>query len=88
MNTVLSALTSVRNHMDSFVIAAKTRMRDIATRKHSGIDGIIVVVGLAIIALVIILIFKDQLKDFVVDLTKNMQDKAQEVLDSAGKTTP
>ena len=88
MNTVLSALTSVRNHMDSFVIAAKTRMRDVTTRKHSGIDGIIVVVGLAIIALVIILIFKDQLKDFVVDLTTNMQDKAQEVLDSAGKTTP
>lgn len=48
--------------------------------KHPGIDGILVTVGLCIIALVLCVIMKDQLEDFIEAIVSNMTGKAKEML--------
>lgn len=48
--------------------------------KHPGIDGILVTVGLCIIALVLCVIMKDQLEDFIETIVSNMTGKATEML--------
>lgn len=54
--------------------------RRILTHKSEGIDGILVVVGLCIVALLLIVVMKDQLADFVTTLFGNMTTKAQGIL--------
>lgn len=47
---------------------------------HPGIDGILVTVGLCIIALVLCVIMKDQLQDFITTIVSNMTGKAKDML--------
>lgn len=54
--------------------------------KSAGIDGILVTVGLCIIALVLCVIMKDQLKDMITTIVTAMQTKAQGILSSTGVT--
>ncbi len=48
--------------------------------KHPGIDGILVTVGLCIIALVLCVIMKDSLGEFITTIVDNMTGKATEML--------
>lgn len=48
--------------------------------KESGIDGILVTIGLCIIALVLCVVMKDSLKTFVTTLVDDMTRKAQNIL--------
>ncbi len=48
--------------------------------KHPGIDGILVTVGLCIIALVLCVIMKDSLGEFIDTIVGNMTGKATEML--------
>ncbi|MBQ8232545.1 MAG: hypothetical protein IJZ34_11550 [Lachnospiraceae bacterium] len=48
--------------------------------KHPGIDGILVTVGLCIIALVLCVIMKDSLGKFITTIVDNMTGKATEML--------
>ncbi len=73
---IADGFSFVKDKIDSFYI----RMM---MRKSKGIDGVIVVVGLCIIALVIIFVLKDQLAEFVKGIVNNMNGKATNVLDSA-----
>lgn len=49
-------------------------------KKDRGLDGVVVVIGLMIIALLIMLVMKDSLSTFVTSLTSSMQQKAQTIL--------
>lgn len=51
-----------------------------AMRKEPGIDGILVTVGLCIIALLLCVVMKDSLKTFVETLVVAMTEEAKEVL--------
>lgn len=51
-------------------------------RKSPGIDGILVTVGLCIIALVLCVVMKDSLTTFIEDLVQDMQTKAGQILNS------
>lgn len=53
----------------------------ILTAKSSGIDGLLVTVGLCIIALVLCVVMKDSLTTFINSIVTSMQEKAVGILD-------
>ena len=67
----------------------KERMKDrldekyiqFMTAKSSGIDGLLVTVGLCIIALVLCVVMKKSLTDFITKVVEQMQLKALGILD-------
>lgn len=48
--------------------------------KHPGIDGILVTVGLCIIALLLCVVMKDQLSAFITTIVSQLQSKAAGIL--------
>lgn len=55
-----------------------------AVKKEPGIDGILVTVGLCIIALLLCVVMKDSLTAFIKTLVDAMTAKAQEILTGVG----
>ena len=53
----------------------------ILTAKSSGIDGLLVTVGLCIIALVLCVVMKDSLTTFINSIVTSMQEKAVGIVD-------
>lgn len=51
-----------------------------AMKKEPGIDGILVTVGLCIIALLLCVVMKDSLTNFIKTLVEAMTTKAQQIL--------
>lgn len=49
-------------------------------KKEPGIDGILVTVGLCIIALLLCVVMKDSLQTFITTLVDNMTTQAQNIL--------
>lgn len=59
-------------------VAGKIKMA--AMRKEAGIDGILVTVGLCIIALLLCVVMKDSLTGFIQSIVTAMQQKANTIL--------
>lgn len=57
-------------------------------RKHKGVDGIIVVLFLCIIAVVLCAIFKDQITTFMTGVMQQLTDKAKTIIDTTSTTLP
>lgn len=57
-------------------------------RKHKGVDGIIVVLFLCIIAVVLCAIFKDQITTFMTGVMEQLTDKAKTIIDTTSITLP
>lgn len=57
------------------------KARDFLCAKNSGIDGLLVTVGLCIIALVLCVVMKQSLSDFITTIVTSMQQKAIGILD-------
>ena len=55
-------------------------LREKALKKEKGIDGILVTVGLCIIALLLCVVMKDSLTTFIKTLVDAMTVKAQQIL--------
>ena len=55
-------------------------LRENAMKKEAGIDGILVTVGLCIIALLLCVVMKDSLTTFITTLVNSMTTKAQTIL--------
>ena len=69
--------------MNSCVAAVRNALYKIKAagmKTEPGIDGIIVTVGLCIIALLLCVIMKDSLKTFIETIVKSMTDEAQKIL--------
>jgi hypothetical protein len=64
------------------------KLRERFFHKSAGIDGILVTVGLCIIALVLCVVMKDQLGILVKAVVEGMQDKAIGILDIDNTGTP
>lgn len=66
------------------IVEMKLKARDVAHRilfrKRKGIDGILVTVGLCIIALVLCVVMKDQLTTFIQTIVRALTDKATGIL--------
>ncbi len=54
------------------------------TAKDAGIDGILVTVGLCIIALLLCVVMKDSLTDFIRTIVEAMSSRAQNILGGTG----
>ncbi len=50
-------------------------------RKEPGLDGILVTVGLCVIALLLCMVMKNSLADFISTIIQAMTNKAQTILD-------
>ncbi len=59
------------------------KVRKILMNKEKGIDGILVTIGLCIIALVLCVVMKDALAGLITNITDSMSTKAQEILSGA-----
>ena len=59
------------------MISAKNK---ILTHKSKGIDKLLVTVVMCIIALILSVVMKDQLTDFITTIFANMKTKAQGIL--------
>lgn len=71
----------------------KSRMKNLkekvgGLRKHKGVDGIIVVLFLCIIAVVLCAIFKDQITTFMTGVMTQLTDKAKTIIDTTSTTLP
>lgn len=60
----------------------KTAVKKAVSRKSQGIDGLLVTVGLCIIALVLCVVMKDQLTTFIKTIVEAMTTKATGILNS------
>lgn len=58
--------------------------RTVRMKKDPGIDGILVTVGLCIIALLLCVVMKDSLAGFIETIVKAMTDKANTILNGVG----
>ena len=56
------------------------KVKSAAMNKESGIDGILVTVGLCIIALLLCVVMKDSLAAFIKTIVTAMQEKANGIL--------
>ena len=56
------------------------RIKRAALKKEAGIDGILVTVGLCIIALLLCVVMKDSLTSFIQTIVTAMQEKATGIL--------
>lgn len=58
----------------------KNKMMKILTAKSEGIDGLLVTVGLCIIALLLCVVMKDSLTTFITQIVTALQTKAMGIL--------
>jgi hypothetical protein len=64
------------------------KLRERFFHKSAGIDGILVTMGLCIIALVLCVLMKEELKELISFIVNNMQTKAEGILgENPAKTT-
>ena len=64
-----------------FMKKVKEKVLNFFTSKNEGIDGLLVTVGLCIIALVLCVVMKDSLTTFITGIVESMQSKAVGILD-------
>lgn len=62
------------------VKAGMGKIREKGMKKDPGIDGILVTVGLCIIALILCVVMKDSLKTFIETIVTSLTNEAQEIL--------
>lgn len=66
--------------MKKVVCEIGKRIKEKALKKEPGIDGILVTVGLCVIALVLCVVMKDSLTTFIQTLVTAMTNQAQQIL--------
>ena len=66
--------------MKNKICAAGKWIRRMALKKEPGIDGILVTVGLCIIALLLCVVMKDSLTAFIQTIVSAMTNQAQQIL--------
>ena len=66
--------------MKRVICGIGNRIKEKALKKEPGIDGILVTVGLCVIALVLCVVMKDSLTTFIQTLVTAMTNQAQQIL--------
>ncbi len=61
--------------LDRVVITAKNKIGMFLNKKKEGINGIVIEVGLLVVGVVLLLLFKEQIGDFIKNLIKSSTDK-------------
>lgn len=63
---------------------ALKKLMEKGMKKEPGIDGILVTVGLCIIALLLCVVMKDRLEVFIKDIVDSLSAQAQKILTGVG----
>lgn len=84
-------MLKIKNKMENSKLAGsfKTAVRSLgqkAMKKEQGIDGILVTVGLCIIALILCIVMKDSMKTFIETIVSSMTSQAQKILSGVSGT--
>ena len=61
--------------LDRVVITAKNKIGMFLNKKKEGINGIVIEVGLLVVGVVLLLLFKEQIGDFIKNFIKSITDK-------------
>ena len=69
-----------REMTNTSIKAILGKIREKGLEKEAGIDGILVTVGLCIIALLLCVVLKDSLTTFIQTIVQSMTDKASTIL--------
>lgn len=77
----MRALKRINNYKKKIMQMADKKYIVFMTAKNSGIDGMLVTVGLCIIALVLCVVMKDSLTTFITSIVSSLQEKAVGILD-------
>lgn len=56
-------------------------------KKFAGVDGILVTIFLCVIAIVLCIIFRDQIKAFIESVMDSLLKKSESILNDSGTTT-
>ena len=83
MNYMREKMMNLEMNVMRKVWAAKEKICGAAMEKEAGIDGILVTVGLCIIALLLCVVMKDSLTTFITSIVTSMTKKAQTILAGA-----
>lgn len=70
----------MKEKIEKKVNAVKRFVKEKALKKEAGLDGILVTVGLCIIALLLCAVMKDSLTTFIQTLVTAMTNQAQQIL--------
>ena len=65
----------------------KMRVIEAATKKEEGLDGILVTIGLCIIALLLCVVMRDSLTEFIKTIVTEMTVAAKNILSTPGAFT-
>lgn len=82
---------SILDTMRTFEVKVRIsagKLREKGMKKEAGIDGILVTVGLCLIALVLCVIMKNNMETFIVGIVKSMTKAAEEILQGVYTGTP
>jgi hypothetical protein len=60
----------------------RSKIKGFLFHKNQGIDGILVTVGLCIIALILVVVFSQSLQTFIKDIVEDLYTQAKEILDT------
>lgn len=76
----MRTLINLSNMKDRTIRKMDEKLIRFMTAKSCGIDGLLVTVGLCVIALVLCVVMKDGLESFIKDIVSAMQAKAEGIL--------
>ncbi len=66
--------------LDGAIINGNSKAAQLFLKKRDGIDGLLVTVGLCIIALLLCVVMKDSLTTFITNIVSALQTKATAIL--------
>lgn len=66
--------------LDRAVIATKNKVNKFLNKKKEGINGIVIEVGLLVVGVVLLVVFKDQIGDFIKNLISSVTNKLNGML--------
>ncbi len=72
----------MNKNLKNIVNMINAKARETFLRREPGLDGILVTIGLCIIALVLCIVMKDAMSGFITTLVTNMTTKANQILQS------
>lgn len=76
----MKTLINLSNMKDRTIRKMDEKLIRFMTAKSCGIDGLLVTVGLCVIALVLCVVMKDSLESLIKDIVGAMQTKAEGIL--------
>ena len=79
------------NKINLAYLTVTSKIKDVLSRKHSGFDGLIIAIGLILVAMIIIIVFKTKIQPVMsnaVDETGNQLNGVVNELTGGGAATP